>query len=164
MVRVGWKKKLLFVLILVLVPYLAIETIASTLGWFFWWGRSIVILEDTKRTVQFDPIRGYRVTTTPARSARITDGKIEFVGTLRGNAQGFFGWQDIGPKREKPYVRRIAVFGDSFTEGHYLGQCWPARAQDLTCERGVPMQFLNFAQTGAGLANWWSVLTKIVEA
>jgi len=164
MVRIGWKKKLLFPVILILVPYLVMETIVSTLGWFSWWGSSIVILEDTRRTVQFDPIRGYRVTTTPARSARITDGKIEFVGTLRGNAQGFFGWQDIGPKRENAYLRRIAIFGDSFTEGHYLGQCWPDRAQDLTRERGVPVQFLNFAQTGAGLANWWSVLTKIVEA
>ena len=164
MVRIGWQKKLLFLFVLVLVPYLVIETIVSALGWFSWWGSSILILEDTKRTVQFDPIRGYRVLSTPARSARITDGEIEFVGTLRGNAQGFAGWQDIGPKREKPFVRRVAIFGDSFTDGHYLGQCWPDRAQDLTRQQGVPVQFLNFAQTGAGLANWWSVLTKIVEA
>src|SRR5262249_45831105 len=158
------KKLLLFVVVLVVVPYAVIETAISVYGWFSWWGNSILILEDTKRTIEFDPIRGYRVNPTPARSARITDGENEFVGILRGNAQGFAGWQDIGPKRENPYTRRIAVFGDSFTDGHFLGQSWPERAEELTRQRGKSVQFLNFAQTGAGLANWWSILTKILDA
>src|SRR5262249_10276626 len=36
-------------------------------------------------------------------------------------------------------------------------------AQDLTRQRGEPVQFLNFAQTGAGLANWWSIVTRMLE-
>jgi hypothetical protein len=158
------KKKLLFALGVVVAAYLVVETIVSVYGWFNWWGNSILILEDTKRTVQFDPVLGYRVNSIPARSARITNGQIEYVGILRGNAQGFAGWQDTGPKRQEPFIRRIAVFGDSFTDGHFLGRSWPERAQDLTRERGQPVQFLNFAQTGAGLANWSSILTKVVKA
>jgi hypothetical protein len=85
------------------------------------------------------------------------------VGTFRGNAQGFSSRNDFRPKRQEPYRFRLAVFGDSFTHAPYLGQNWPDRAEDLTADRGEPVQFLNFAQSYAGLANWWSILTKVVE-
>ena len=82
----------------------------------------------------------------------------------RGNAQGFADRDDFTPKRGRPGVRRIAVFGDSFTAEEHLGQNWPDRAEDLARDRGEPVELLNFAVSGAGLANWWSVLTKLVAA
>ena len=59
-------------------------------------------------------------------------------------------------------MKRIAVFGDSFTAEEHLGQNWPDRAEDLARDRGDPVELLNFAVSGAGLANWWSVLTRLV--
>jgi hypothetical protein len=164
MASLSWTKRLLFVFLLVLIPYLLVEATATTYGWFAWWGTSFLLLEDTKKTIQFDPVLGYRVTGIPARTARITNGQVESVGLLRGNNQGLAGWYDFGPKRQNGFRRRIAVFGDSFTDAHFLGQNWPDRARELTAETGEPIEFLNFAQTGAGLANWWSILTKVVAA
>jgi hypothetical protein len=158
------KKRLLFIAILVAIPYLLVETIATTYGWFSWWDHSFAITEDTGKTIEFDPVRGYRLNRTPARTARITDGKIEYLGVYRGNSQGFPDRDDFGPKRDKPYKLRFAVFGDSFTHAPYLGQNWPDRAEDLMLEQGQPVQFLNFALSYTGLANWWSILTKVVKA
>ena len=41
--------------------------------------------EDTGRTVHFDPVRGYRLTTVPSRITRITMGYVEYVGEFRGS-------------------------------------------------------------------------------
>ncbi len=71
---------------------------------------------------------------------------------------------DFTIKRTRPGIRRIAVFGDSFTAGEHLGQNWPDRAEDLARERGESVELLDFAVSGAGLANWWSVLTRLVAA
>jgi hypothetical protein len=158
------KKRLLFIVILIVVPYLLVEGVATTVAWFSWWDHSFAITEDTGKTIEFDPIRGYRLGMTPARTARITDGRIEYVGVYRGNSQGFPDRDDFGPKRDPAFKRRFAVFGDSFTHAPYLGENWPARAEDLTLERGEPVQFLNFALSYTGLANWWSILTRIVKA
>jgi hypothetical protein len=162
--RPSLSKRLLFVAILILAPYLAVESIASTYGWFSWWDHSFAITEDTGRTVEFDPVRGYRLNNTPARTARITNGKFEYVGEFRGNSQGFPDRDDFGPKRDPKYKQRFAVFGDSFTHAPYLGENWPDRAEDLSQDEGKPVQFLNFALSYTGLANWWSILTKVVEA
>jgi hypothetical protein len=164
MAQLSIKKRLLFIAILIVIPYSIVEAIATTYGWLSWWDQSFKITEDTGKTIEFDPIRGYRLNRTPARTARITDGRIEYVGVFRGNSLGFPDRDDFGPKREKGYKLRFAVFGDSFTHAPYLGQNWPDRAEDLTLEQGEPVQFLNFALSYTGLANWWSILTRIIKA
>lgn len=125
---------------------------------------SVWIFEDTGRTVQFDRIRGYRLTSIPSRWARLTKGTFEYIGVLKGNNQGFPDKDDFYPKRISRNDKRIAVFGDSFTAGQYLMMNWPDRAEQLAQNRQGSIQLLNFSIDGGGLANWWSVLTKIVEA
>src|ERR1700722_14651518 len=56
---------------------------AGTVGPTTFW-----IVED-KDSVCFDPILGYRISQSPGRFARVTNGTVEYVGTFRGNAQGF---------------------------------------------------------------------------
>jgi hypothetical protein len=162
--RLNRKKRLLLLVILVLIPYLAVEAAASSYAWFHGWDHSYAITEDTGQTIAFDPVRGYRLGTTPARTARITDGRLEWVGTLRGNAQGFASWYDFGPKRQKGFGARLAVFGDSFSHAPYLSCNWTDRARELTAEQGQPVEFLNFSLSYTGLGNWWSILTRVVEA
>ena len=143
---------------------MTIETLGSIIAYHRWWGFGIWFFEDLGRTIQFDASRGYRLTTTPSRGIRITNGVVEYIGTTRGNCQGFPDRDDFGPRRQHSPAKRIAVFGDSFTSAQYLGQNWPDRAEDLARERGQPIHFLNFAVFGGGLANWWSVLLKVVKA
>jgi hypothetical protein len=158
------RKRLVFAAIMVVASYIVVEGIATAVAWSLRWDTTLWLYEDSGRTVQFDPIRGYRLTRTPSRFLRATDGRLEYVGTIRGNSQGFPDRDDFGPKRTTEGVPRIAVFGDSFTDGQNLGQNWPDRAEDLAREAGKPVELLNFALSGAGLANWWSILTKLVVA
>jgi hypothetical protein len=124
----------------------------STLG-----SDSFFIWEESGRTVQFDPIRGYRLTKIPSRVARVTHGTIEFVGTVKGNAQGFPDADDWTFKKS-PDVKRYLVFGDSFSAGTNLDINWPDRV-----ERANPhLQLLNVSTDGAGLANWHSNLTRLM--
>ncbi|HEV3167684.1 MAG TPA: SGNH/GDSL hydrolase family protein [Isosphaeraceae bacterium] len=147
-----------------MAAYLLIEIVATMLAWVCWWDSSMWLFEDSGRTWHFDAVRGYRLTQTPSRFARITNGNTEFLGTARGNVQGFPDRHDFSRKRQVPGVPRVAVFGDSFTEAQYLRLNWPARVEDLAREQGAPVRMLNFGVSGGGLANWWSTLTKIVAA
>src|SRR5262245_58889199 len=158
-----WKKRLVLIVILVVVPYTIVETVASCYAWVTWWDQSFVLVEDTG-TFTFDPVCGYRVGSAPFRVVRITNGQLEFVGLRLGNAQGFCSWYDFGPERPPGYRSRIAVFGDSFTDAYYLAQSWPDRVEHLARVRGEPIQLLNFAQFGAGLANWWSIIKRYLDA
>jgi hypothetical protein len=161
--RISLKKKVLFSAIVLIVFYATIETLASVVAYYTWWGDDLWFFEDVGRTVQFDAIRGYRLTTTPSRVIGITHGTVESVATLRGNCQGFSDRDDFWPKRPQGSGRRIAVFGDSFTAAQYIGQSWPDRAEDLAREAGNPIQLLNFALYAGGLANWHNVLFGIVD-
>jgi hypothetical protein len=157
------KKRLLFIGILVAGPYLIAEAVASTYGWFSGYDHSFIIVEDRRETVSLDLVRGAWLPSVPVRSACVANGKLEWVGLLHGNAQGFPSWHDYTPKRSKPLVKRIAVFGDSMTQEHFLGRSWPERAQELTECQDEPVEFLNFSLWGSGLTNWWSIITKILE-
>jgi hypothetical protein len=55
------------------------------------------------------------------------------------------------------------VFGDSFTHAPYLSQSWPERVEDLLQDRGIPVAMMNFGQWGAGLGNWWSIITRMLD-
>ena len=158
------KKRLIFSSVVLFTFYAVLETLATTAAWLTWRDTSFWLFEDSGRTWRFDPVRGYRLTSTPSRFLRATDGRFEYVGVARGNAQGFADRDDFTAKRGRGGIKRIAVFGDSFTAEEHLGQNWPDRAEDLARDRGEPVELLNFAVSGAGLANWWSVLTRLVAA
>jgi hypothetical protein len=157
-------KRCLFVAILILGPYLLVEGVVSMYAWLSWFDTSLNLLEDAGDAIQFDPARGYRLNRTLARQVRIINGRLEHVSMFRGNAEGFPGRQDFGRTRPAPGVARIAVFGDSFSHEPFLCQNWPDRVEDLAHERGHRVQLLNFSLCAIGLANWWSILTNVVEA
>jgi hypothetical protein len=162
--RPSRKKQSLFLVSLVFLSYLGLEIAASAYGWFTWWDHSFLLFDDVQGMLEFDPICGYRVGSSPARMARITDGRVEYVGILRGNTLGFASRHNFAPKRPAGVGLRLAVFGDSFTHAPHLSQNWPDHAEDLLCAEPELTEFLNFAQWGAGLANWWSILAKLIEA
>lgn len=162
--RLSLKKRSLFAFAVLSAFYLLLETTVSVSAWLAWRDTSFWLFEDSGRTWRFDPVRGYRLTSTPSRFLRATDGRFEYVGLARGNAQGYADRDDFTPRRGGGGARRIAVFGDSFTTEEHLGQNWPDRAEDLARDRGEPVELLNFAVSGAGLANWWSVATRLVAA
>jgi hypothetical protein len=122
------------------------------------------LMEHPGETIRFDPDRGFFLTRTPSRFARIVDRHLEIVGTYRGNAQGFADRDDFTVQRSNRYERRFAVFGDSFTAGTFVvPRTWPERLEDTdSAGRGQPLKLLNFAVTGVGLATWASILRNIV--
>lgn len=144
--------------------YLVAELAVTGYQGFSWAGTSMWLYDESGKTVHFDPIRGYFLTEQPSRWGRITKGNFEYVAWLKGNTQGFPTRTDFGPARPDGSTRRIAVFGDSFSAGDYLDTNWPDRTQALAEAGGGRLQMLNFSFTGVGLANWWSILTRLVAA
>lgn len=162
----GHSKQLALAAAATLVTYLCCELAASLLALHGGLGqrrKSFIVYENAGQTLHFDPIRGYRLTQTPSRYARITDGTLEYVGHARGNNQGFPDRDDIQPERSDLRKRRLAVFGDSFTAAQFLKTDWPDLVEDLTRQDAAPLELLNFSIDGGGLANWWSVLTRFVQ-
>jgi hypothetical protein len=127
---------------------------------------SFSVFEHPGQTIKFDPVRGYYLTRTPSRIARVNFGKIEYQGSYQGNAQGFADRDDFNIKRSSASERRIAVFGDSFAAGimePLNSPNWPDRVEDLCKVNGSrPLVLLNFSLDGAGLANWASILRNVV--
>src|ERR1700730_15246706 len=71
---------------------------------------SFSVFEHPGETIKFDPIRGYYLTRTPSRMARVNFGKIEYTGSFRGNAEGFADRDDFSIKPSSADERRVAVF------------------------------------------------------
>ncbi|MFN0195651.1 MAG: hypothetical protein ACKVT0_02840 [Planctomycetaceae bacterium] len=121
---------------------------------------ALMVYENSDRTLRFDPVRGCFLATTPSRFTRVVEGEHEYVGVMRGNAQGFPDRDDFEIQRKTPEQRRIAVFGDSFTAAQYLERSWPDAVEDRVRPQGTDLELLNFSVDGGGLINWWSVLTR----
>ncbi len=113
--------------------------------------------------VHFDPKSGYRLGPKPGRFAKISHGVLEYVGTYRGNNQGFPDRDDFGPERPSSETIRLVVLGDSFTAAPYVETNWPDAAEALFHAQGMDIQLLNFSLDGIGLANWWSILFRIIQ-
>lgn len=113
--------------------------------------------------VRFDPVSGYRLSNTPHRVTQFMDGQQAFLSWHKGNAQGFPDDDDFHPSRTDRQTRRIVVLGDSFTEAVAIEVNWPNQAQRLARARGHRVEFLNTALAGSGLANWWSIVTNMLD-
>jgi len=137
--------------------YLLVELIYSVTTYLRPSG-SIFVSEDTGQTVHFDPVMGHRLTQTPSRTARITRGKIEYVGTLVGNAQGYPDRDDFTLERKTQDQRRFIVLGDSFSAGQFLSYTWSDRAEDLFDRNGENVELLNMSGDGWGIGNWASIV------
>ena len=159
-------KKCLLVFLCLLIPYLVVEVIYSLLcryGITNLPPDTVWLFEESGRTIQFDPIRGVHLTTNPSRFIRMNEGVVEYIGTYRGNNQGFPDRDDFSPERSTGDRIRIAVFGDSFTAAQYVEMNWPDRVEDLSRTAPCSLDLLNFSVDGAGLANWWSILIRLVQ-
>ncbi len=166
MAELSRKKKFCFSLFATLFFYLIFELVIST----FLYAKNLFsppvdlwFLENSGKTVQFDPIRGYKLTSLPSRFAKVSFGKVEYVGTFRGNSQGFPDRDDFFPPHGDSKKTRIAVFGDSFSAAQYLQKNWLDQVEDAARQKSIPLELLNFSVDGAGLANWWSILTRLVQ-
>jgi hypothetical protein len=159
------KLKLVLVNVLVLVGmYGVLELSYSAYSYFFRDStpKSFWVYEHPGETIRFDADRGFFLTQTPSRWARITYGRIEYSGCVRGNAQGFPDRNDFTIRRTTPGQKRIAILGDSFTAEQYISVNWPNRVEELTGTSPQPPVLFNFSVDGAGLANWASVMRNIV--
>jgi hypothetical protein len=163
-----WKVRLVVINALVFAGvYGLLELSYSTYAYFFKDASpySYLVVEHPGETVHFDADRGFFLTETPSRMARITHGRVEYVGAFRGNAQGFADRDDFTVRRVNPGDLRIGVFGDSFTTATFEPSNfpnWPSRAEDVDRAEGEPLTLLNFGLDGGGLANWASVMRNIV--
>jgi len=163
-----WKVRLVVINVLVFAGiYGLLELSYSTYAYFFRDASpySYLVVEHPGETVRFDPDRGFFLTETPSRMARITHGRVEYVGAFRGNAQGFADRDDFTVRRTSPGEIRVGVFGDSFTTATFEPSGfpnWPACAEDVGRSSGEPLTLLNFGLDGGGLANWASVMRNIV--
>ena len=138
------------------------ELLYSGFAWLFFSPDDIWIYENVGQTIQFDPVRGYTLTRTPSRFARIRKGEIVYIGKFAGNGQGLPDRDDFSMLHPGGGLRRYAIFGDSYTAAQYLAINWPDRTEDILRENGEQIQLLNFSTHGGGLANWASNLAGIL--
>lgn len=121
------------------------------------------LFENSYKTIHFDPIRGVWLTQSPSRFARKTKDTLEYIGTFKGNNQGFPDQDDFAPTRGLGINKRIAVFGDSYTAAQFINKNWPDRVEELFSSHGnSSIELLNFAVDGGGVANWENILSRFI--
>ena len=155
--------KWMFSLSLMVMMFLACEGLLSGLAWCGWFPSTTCwLFEESMRTINFDPIRGYYLQAVPSRFTRIVNGECEYVGTFKGNNYGFPDRDNFSPTRQDALRKRWAILGDSFSAGQYLRLNWPDSGEDFAQSLGTPLELLNFSVDGGGVANWWSILTRLI--
>ena len=163
-----WKIRLVVINALVFAGvYGLLEISYSTYAYFFRDATpsSYFVAEHPGETVRFNADRGFFLTERPSRMARITRGRVEYMGAFHGNAQGFADRDDFTIRRKSPGEVRIGVLGDSFTTATFEPSNypnWPAHAEDVGRSEGESFTLLNFGLDGGGLANWASVMRNII--
>lgn len=140
--------------------FLVAEIVGPRVATLFGDAPTVTFYEESWNTVHFDPVLGYRLSNEPSRFARFCAGRLEFVGVLKGNNQGFPDRDDFGFGRGDDRAPRLAIYGDSFTAGQFLEVNWPDRVEEISRRTGRPLTLLNLAVDGAGLGNWWSILHR----
>ena len=157
--KIVWVNLLVGSLLIALV-----ELVYSSGAWLFFPTKDIWIFEHIGETVRFHPVKGYDLTRTSSRFARITAGKTEFVGSFVGNAQGMPDRDDFTITRQTSGTHRYAVLGDSYSSAPYLGITWPDRVEDAFNSEDRRLELLNFSTDGGGLANWASNIDGLLAA
>ena len=159
----SWKKKLLFGFIITALFYVILEVVVSSVAAWVYHTRPISlvwIFEESNKTFHFDPVLGYRLTQTPCRTARIDNGELEYLGTLRGNKQGFPDANDFTEKKSSKEIKRYLVLGDSYSAAQYIQMNWPGYVEKH--DPSHTLQLYNLSTDGGGLGNWWSNLIRFV--
>ncbi|MBI2021514.1 SGNH/GDSL hydrolase family protein [Candidatus Daviesbacteria bacterium] len=156
-------QSILFIYLFIVTFYLIVETPLSWISWVAGWDSSCWLFEDSGKTIRFDPIFGYRLEKQPSRYARITKHYLEYVGIQKGNNLGFPDDSQFEPRKDRVGLKRIVVFGDSFTSAQYIAENWPQHSEILLQNQGYQVELMNFSQEGIGLANWWRTLTEVIE-
>lgn len=111
--------------------------------------------------IVFDAASGYRFGKGAHRVAGVWLGELENSETVVGNNLGFPDRDDFTPMRRQQAGPRIGILGDSFTSAMHVAVNWPNRAEQRCRDRAIDASFMNFALDGTGLANWWSIVTKL---
>ena len=111
--------------------------------------------------LMFDPVMGYKYTSSPGRMALVLFDEIQWSVTLKGNNYGFPDADDFSPHRTKG-SRRVLVLGDSFTGQPTCEELWPDYAEKLAVRDGRELELLSLAGGGYGVPNWTSLLENLV--
>lgn len=114
----------------------------------------------SKPLAVFDSISGYKRFIRPVRIARIVKDEFVFDQTFTPNNAGYISSRDYTHKKTAPDIKRIIVFGDSFTAAEFNPVPWPDRVQEMLENHSGPakdIELYSFAVNGAGLFNWHSI-------
>ena len=159
-------RRVLSAVLPIVILYAVLEagvTILSVYGVIFP-VRVIRVFEASEKSILFDPVLGVRITHVPSRASRLTDGKLDLIERFEGNAQGLSDRRDFTMQRSDGDELRLAVLGDSFSAMKALDVLWPERVEDLAAADGRTVRLMNFSIGGGGLANWWSILHRMIAA
>lgn len=148
--------------VIALATYVVMETSVSLAVMRHWLDLGVVteVYEGNGATLRFDPVRGFRLPNTPLPYMAFDGGNLEVSGDWRGNNQGYPDALDFPEDAPEDGLFRVAVLGDSFTAAPYPGVNWTNRVNERFAAAGIPVRLMNFAVYGAGLANWWGIVTK----
>lgn len=112
----------------------------------------------------FDPVLGYKIAPYNSRfGAYTSDGRLQSIGTLKGNNLGFPDNRDFYPQKDNPDIIRIAVFGDSFTASQFTPESWVQIAEEnINKYFADSIVLLNFSVDGGGISNWERIVKYIL--
>lgn len=153
---------------------LATSYLLSEMCWAVLWGISEshifnnspiwIIEQGTAPAIRFDRHTGFRYNGNGTRHALVSRKLVDYDSHIYGNNLGFPDKDAFFSKRQRPGVPRIAVLGDSFSAALSLETNWPDRLENMAEAAGTPVELLNFSLDGAGTANWWGIVTHILQA
>lgn len=111
----------------------------------------------------FDREIGYRCRTGTTRLVSLAKGELIYDNRATYNNCGQHASYDYSPKKKSPDVFRIAVLGDSLTNGINMQRTWTETLQELLRARpdsGREVEVYAFPVDGGGILNWHAVFMR----
>ncbi len=149
--------KWLYTAILYLLIYFFIE-LGFYLSYCFNWLSKVEFFEAINQpNNEYDPVRGFRFLLGNSRTILAIKNQIEFDNSFHINNKGIPTDIDYSESKNDSTVFRYLVFGDSFTQGYFLSENWPQKAQKESNANNINVQHYNFSFDGGGICNWQNV-------
>jgi len=112
---------------------------------------------------RFDSQVGCRWVPGRHRAMRVANGRLAFDTEFSVNRQGFVSSKDYSAKKKDPGAFRFILFGDSFSDGYYLGECLADVLEARLNAAGAGrFEVYSFAMDGIGIANWHALFLNDV--
>jgi len=110
--------------------------------------------------VKFDSVSGYKYISGKTRLCNVAESNLVYDHIMPVNNRGYCSVFDYDFKKTDTTIKRLIVFGDSYSAGEITDTTWVDLLRIKLAAENKPTELLNFSLEATGISGWNNVFFK----